>query len=148
MFSFNMASFFVSTLTKLSLSQCHKCISQVIFWNLYCFIYHIQINYSYAIDFKVFKFYSISYSSYYHFFSLGKLLYNIVLVSAIQQYKSARIIHIYIYIYIYIYPSLHPPIPPLQVITAHQAGLPVFYSSFPLAIYFTHDNVYMSMLLF
>ena len=38
------------------------------------------------------------------------------------------------------------PIPPLQV-TKHQAGLPMLYSSFPLAIYFTHDGVYTSTLL-
>ena len=36
-------------------------------------------------------------------------------------------------------------IPPL--ITEHQAELPVLYSSFPLAICFTHGSVYMSMLL-
>ena len=30
---------------------------------------------------------------------------------------------------------------PLQVITKHQAELPVLYSSFPLAIYFTHGSI-------
>ena len=39
-------------------------------------------------------------------------------------------------------PPLHP-IPPLQVITEHQAGLLVLYSNFPLVIYFTHDSVYI-----
>ena len=39
-------------------------------------------------------------------------------------------------------PSL-PPIPPIQVISE----LPVPRSSFPLAVYFTHGSVYMSMLL-
>ena len=53
---------------------------------------------------------------------------------------------------LYIYPLLlDPPSPPpilqLQVITQCQAGLPVSYISFPLAFYFTHDSVYMSMLL-
>ena len=40
-----------------------------------------------------------------------------------------------------------PPIPPLKVITEHQVGLPVLYSSFPIASYFSHDSVYMSGLL-
>ena len=31
--------------------------------------------------------------------------------------------------------------------TEHQAGIPVLNSSFPLAIYFTQDGAYMSMLL-
>ena len=41
------------------------------------------------------------------------------------------------------YPT--PPIPPLYVITKHQADLPVLCSSFPLAIYFTFGSVYKSM---
>ena len=63
-------------------------------------------------------------------------------------------IHIYAYTCIHIYnlymyiPSLLrlPPLPTLllQVLTEHQAELPVSYGSFPLAIYFTHDNAYMS----
>ena len=45
--------------------------------------------------------------------------------------------------------SLPPPstIPPLQVITKHQAVKSVLYSTFSLAVYFTHGSVYMSMLL-
>ena len=56
-------------------------------------------------------------------------------------------------LWVYIYPlplepPSHPPsISPLRVITEHQAELPVLYSSFPLAICFTHDSVYMLMLL-
>ena len=39
-----------------------------------------------------------------------------------------------------------PPIPPPHVITEHQAELSVLKSSsFPLVIYFTRDNVYMSI---
>ena len=42
-----------------------------------------------------------------------------------------------------------PPIPPtvsaLQVIREHWAELPVLHSSFPLASYFTHDTVYISL---
>ena len=58
-------------------------------------------------------------------------------------------------LYVYIYPhissllSLPPtlPIPALQVVTKHQADLPVLCSSFPLAIDFTFGSVYMSVLL-
>ena len=51
------------------------------------------------------------------------------------------------YVYTYI-PSLldllpsHAHIPPLWVITEHQAELPALYGSFTLAIHFTHGNVY------
>ena len=59
-------------------------------------------------------------------------------------------IYIYIYIYAHIYPlslGLPPtvPISPLYVITEHWAELPVLYSSFPLASYFTHGSVFMSL---
>ena len=67
------------------------------------------------------------------------IFYNIVLVSAIQQCKSAIIIHI-----------SPPPVPPsplpisaLQVITEHQIVLPVLCSDFLPAIYLTHDRVYV-----
>ena len=58
-------------------------------------------------------------------------------------------------LYVYIYPhipsllSLPPtlPIPPLQLVTKHQADLPVLCSCFPLAICFTFGSVYMSVLL-
>ena len=43
-------------------------------------------------------------------------------------------------------PTSHP-IPPLQVVTLHQVELPASYSKFPLAIYVTYGNVYVSMLL-
>ena len=72
------------------------------------------------------------------------MLYNVVLVSAVEQSESA----ICIYISPLSWASLpHPLIPPLQVITEHRAELPVLYSSFPLAIYVTHGSVYMSVLL-
>ena len=55
------------------------------------------------------------------------------------------------YIYSHIPSLLHLPptlpIPPLQVVTKHWADLPVLCGCFPLAIYFTFGNVYMSMLL-
>ena len=50
--------------------------------------------------------------------------------------------------YMYIYPLPLPPIPPFQIVTEFHAGLHMLYNSFPLIIYFTHDHVYMSLLLF
>ena len=41
----------------------------------------------------------------------------------------------------------HPCVLHLQVIMEHQATLPVLRCSFPPAIYFTHGNIRMSMLL-
>ena len=50
--------------------------------------------------------------------------------------------------YVYSYTlSLLDLRPKPLVITAHQAELPVLYSSFPLAMYFTHGSVYMSILI-
>ena len=42
-------------------------------------------------------------------------------------------------------PDPHPTHP--LVITEHQGELPALHSNFPLLIYFTHDSVYMSVLL-
>ena len=65
------------------------------------------------------------------------LLYNIVLVSAVQWCESARHTHVSLP------PSTPPhPIPPLQVVTERWAELPVLYSSFPLAICFTCGSVH------
>ena len=57
----------------------------------------------------------------------GKLLYNFVVVSAIQQYESV--------IYINPFPSeppSPPTIPPLLVITEHKTGLLVLFCNCPL----------------
>ena len=70
---------------------------------------------------------------------------NVVFISAIQQHKSA--IFLYIYPFLLEPPSL-TPILPLWVITEHQTGLPVLYSSFFLTIHFTHNSVHMLILLF
>ena len=43
-------------------------------------------------------------------------------------------------------PPSHTPIPPLQIVTEHWAGLPGSHSGFPLPIYFTHDSVSMNPL--
>ena len=67
-----------------------------------------------------------------------------MLVSAVQQHEPAICIHILPLSW----DSLQTPIPPTWVIKEQQAELPVPYTSFPLAIYFTHGSAYMSMLLF
>ena len=69
--------------------------------------------------------------------------YNAVLVSAIQQCKSAIITHTSL-------PSLASlpsPILSLQVIIEHQTGLPVLHRNFSPAIHLTGDRVCMLMLL-
>ena len=62
-----------------------------------------------------------------------------------------KVNQLYVYIYPHIPSLLHLPptlpIPPLQVVTKHQAELPVQCSCFPLAVYFTFGSVYMSVLL-
>ena len=54
------------------------------------------------------------------------------------------------YIYVYICPPSSAPFPlisPLQVIADCQTRFPVLHSNFQLAMYLTHDNVYISVLL-
>ena len=62
-----------------------------------------------------------------------------------------KVNQLYAYVYPHIPSLLHLPptlsIPPLQVVTKHQADLPVLCSCFPLAIYFTFGSVYVSVLL-
>ena len=72
----------------------------------------------------------------------GYLLSSVALVAAIHQHESA----IHVFSLLSLPPTSHP-IPPLWVITEHQAELPALFSNFPLAICFTHGNVYISMLL-
>ena len=79
-------------------------------------------------------------------FNWWKLLYNFVLISAIQQHEC----HNFIYIYIHTHPF--PPFPPYPHSTLlghhkYQAGLPMLHISAPLVIYFIHDMVCMSTLL-
>ena len=59
-------------------------------------------------------------------------------VSAWWQHESVIIIWITL-------PSSVPPLPVSTPLGSQecQAGLPVLQSSFPLAIYFTHDSIYM-----
>ena len=64
-----------------------------------------------------------------------QLLFNIVLVSAVQWSDLAISIHIS--------PSSGALLHPWRSWPRPRAGLPVLYGSFPLALYFTYDSVYM-----
>ena len=44
-------------------------------------------------------------------------------------------------------PTISHPILPIQVVTEHQAELPMLCSNFPLAISFTYGNIYAQVLL-
>ena len=76
----------------------------------------------------------------FYFLIGGKLLYNVLLVSGIWQCESVTII--------YVSPSSEPLFPPhipaLKFIKEHQAGSLDYTATFHC---FTHDGVYMSMLL-
>ena len=65
------------------------------------------------------------------------MLYNVVLVSAVQRERAVSI-HRSPSSWV----SLPPPSPPLlpQLITEHWAELPMLYSSLLLAVCFTHDH--------
>ena len=58
-------------------------------------------------------------------------------------YRAIQISHIYMYPFP-LKLTTHTLILRLYVVTEHQAGLPVLYSSFPLAIYFTHGSARQS----
>ena len=67
---------------------------------------------------------------------------NVVLASVVQGSESALCAHISAPSG----PSSHTLLlPPLQVTTEHGTEVLVLYSSFPLAVYFTHGSVYMSI---
>ena len=70
------------------------------------------------------------------------MLYNGVLVSALQQSESAIHIHISPHPLPLASPS-HPPYP--TPLCGHKADLPMLCGCFPLAIYLTFGSVYMSM---
>ena len=68
------------------------------------------------------------------------MLYNIVLASAVHQHESAMGIRV------------SPPrasLPRIPSLLSHSTAfeLSASYSEFPLALYFTYDNVYISVLL-
>ena len=83
------------------------------------------------------------------FFFLTSLLeYNcFTMVCQLLWYNKVNQLYIYIYSHISSLLHLPPnlPIPPLQVVTKHRADLPVLCGCFPLAIYFTFGNGYMSI---
>ena len=84
----------------------------------------------------------------FYFFLISFWEYNCFTVVC-QFLLYNKVNQLYIYIYPHISSLLHLPptlpIPPLQVVTNHQADLPVLCGCFPLAIYFTFGSVYMSM---
>ena len=91
--------------------------------------------------------------SFYYFlgiFLTSLLEYNCFIIFC-QFLLYNKVNQLYVYIYPHIPSLLHLPpalpFPPLQVVTQHQADLPVLCSCFPLAIYFTFGCVYVSMLL-
>ena len=81
----------------------------------------------------------------------GKLLYNVVLDSAIQQHKSVIYIythiHVCVYICIYHFPLEPPSIPPSHPSRSSQSASLRSLCYLATSHYFTHDSVYMSMLL-
>ena len=62
------------------------------------------------------------------------MLYNVVLVSALQLHESAIK-------YTYVPYLLNLPPIPLKVIAKHGAELPVLYNNVPLPSYFTHSTL-------
>ena len=67
------------------------------------------------------------------------------MVSAVRLGEPALSLYVYSYP---LEPASRLPILPIYVITEHKAELPVLYSRFPPAVYFTHGSVYMSILPF
>ena len=88
----------------------------------------------------------------YFFLIGGWFLYNIVLISAIQQCESAisMCVCVCVCVCVCMYPlPLEPPshTPSSHCFRERWVELPVLYSSFPFAIYCIQGGVYMSMLL-
>ena len=61
-------------------------------------------------------------------------------------HTSTRISHRYTHISSFLNSPPPHPIPPLQGVTEHWVELPLTHSKFPLAISFTHGDVYVSIL--
>ena len=82
------------------------------------------------------------------YFLTSLLEYNcFTMVCQFLLYNKANQLYIYIHPHISFLLRLPPtlPISPLQVVTKHQADLPVKCGRFPLPIYLTFGSVYMSM---
>ena len=106
-----------------------------IFLRFYCLFYlFIFVTLQYCIGFSIHQ----------HASTMGVFLYNVVLVSAIQQSGSVISIHMSPSSWIF-YPSTasHPSMPLGQRACIE---LPVLYSNFPLASYFTYGNMHVSVL--
>ena len=86
--------------------------------------------------------------NFFFFFLTSLLEYNcFTMLCSFLVFNKVNQLYIYIYPHIPSLLRLPPtlPIPPFQVVTKHQADLPVLCGCFPLAIYFTFGSVYMSM---
>ena len=84
----------------------------------------------------------------YIYFLTSLLEYNcFTMVCQFLLYNKVNQLYIYIYPHISSLQLLPPtlPIPPLQVVTKHQADLPVLCGCFPLAICFTFGSIYKSV---
>ena len=82
------------------------------------------------------------------FFLTSLLEYNcFTVVCQFLLYNKVNQLYIYIYLHISSLLCLPPTlsIPPLQVVTKHQADLPVLCGCFPLTIYFTFGSICKSM---
>ena len=82
------------------------------------------------------------------FFKSSLLEYNcFTLLCQLLLYNKVNQLYVYRYHHIPSLLRLPPtlPIPLLQVVTKHQADLPVLCGCFPLAIYFTFGSIYLSV---
>ena len=87
-----------------------------------------------------------SFKRLFFFFLTSLLEYNcFTMVCQFLLYKKVNQLYVYTYPHIPFLLHLPPtlPIRPLQVVTEHQADLPVLNGCFPLAIYFTFGSVYI-----
>ena len=72
----------------------------------------------------------------FYFLIEGKLLYNVVLVSVVQQHESALSIHISLFL---LNLSTLPTSHPFRSSKSTELG-PVLFSNFSLAMYLIHDG--------
>ena len=89
---------------------------------------------------------ALSTLSFFFFFLTSLLEYNcFTVLCQFLLYNKVSQLYIYPHISSLLLLPLTLPIPPLQVVTKHQADLPVLCGCFPLAISFAFGSVYMSM---